>query len=201
MYIGVWPEYHLAKIVAQAEEVGKAAKEGAAGPPPEDAAAAFLGEALSQASICRRVDLDDGLPASDRRFNVGPGQLSAVQRSSAEGRRKAAQASPATPAGPCLPPLARPASGSRSGSRAGGRGSGRRAHSQPRLWQPPLPGEGAGAVGGGGCRRARDLRPCRRPRGCLLRTEEGPLLAVRPPMRLKGQLVLMSGKEPTLRAP
>jgi len=166
MYIGVWPELHLAKLVAALQEgqlplpnasvdaPSDGRRSASPGPgachtpssassqwgPPSSAATPNLFADLLRVPLARRVDVGDAAPRPSGRHGIGPDRLSAVlQQNEAERRRRVSQAQ--------LPPIPRPKSSTPAPRQqplpTSARGSaGERAHSQPRLWQPPLLGAG-----------------------------------------------------------
>lgn len=166
MYIGVWPEYHLAKLVA----AKRAADEGpgpeplpggspASGPPSQRRGSKTGCETPSSVTSCasdpiwnvplvRRVDQLHTLEVPrrpSRGFNIGPEELPAARRSRSEGRRgPGTPTPPAAAAGGRLPPLRR---AGREPGRPQQRSVVGRAASQPRTFQPPLPESN----GGGSC--------------------------------------------------
>eukprot|EP00747_Dinoflagellata_sp_TGD_P023708 gnl/TRDRNA2_/TRDRNA2_130018_c0_seq1.p1 gnl/TRDRNA2_/TRDRNA2_130018_c0~~gnl/TRDRNA2_/TRDRNA2_130018_c0_seq1.p1 ORF type:complete len:505 (-),score=77.30 gnl/TRDRNA2_/TRDRNA2_130018_c0_seq1:83-1597(-) len=169
MYVGVWPELHLAKLVAAATadaesaggkgsrvsdsplSRGNSPHGSGRGTPSDRGPASWAGDgrdslqSLLQVPLCRRVDLDfvngraQPRTRPPRPLDIGPNELPTAIRSQSEehgnGRKK-------------LPPLARhgDAGGSRGASQRPVRSTSsrpspraERAHSQPRLYRPPLP--------------------------------------------------------------
>eukprot|EP00931_Biecheleriopsis_adriatica_P053682 TRINITY_DN31488_c0_g1_i2.p1 TRINITY_DN31488_c0_g1~~TRINITY_DN31488_c0_g1_i2.p1 ORF type:complete len:365 (-),score=62.89 TRINITY_DN31488_c0_g1_i2:26-1120(-) len=123
MYIGVWPEYHFAKLVAESEKL--AASD--AGTPTSASHTPVL------LPPCHRVDISrhsTEVAPSAARWSIGPEQLPASRRCESENRRQTPQAQAGR-----LPPLPRASS---SGPQRHGRAS-ERSHSRPRLFAPQLP--------------------------------------------------------------
>lgn len=135
MYIGAWPEYHVAKLVAALEqppasgrtsEPGGSRASGASG----EALTAVV-DALQQASFCRRVDRAESPLQRRSRGAIGPEQLPAAIARQAKRR-------------PSLPPIG-PGGSAPQSPRARGASPARipaaRAQSQQRVvhLQPPAP--------------------------------------------------------------
>jgi len=147
MYIGVWPEYHVAKLVAKAH--AKHSKLPSQHQPMESASQSGdswrsstsastttswiseVREGMGQAQFAKRVDIFKGHEPSPRlrSFNIGPDQLPAACRSQSERRLVAQKAR--------LPSLQQSRGRiSSSSPQQRGQRERQRPRSQPRLSQP-----------------------------------------------------------------
>mmetsp|Transcript_95178 Transcript_95178/g.188563 ORF Transcript_95178/g.188563 Transcript_95178/m.188563 type:complete len:333 (+) Transcript_95178:144-1142(+) len=152
MYIGVWPEYHVAKLVAKAHSkhsrspsqhrpVESATRSGdswrsSTSAPTATSWISEVREGMGQVQFAKRVDILSGHEPSPRlrNFNIGPDQLPAACRSQSERRLAAVR----TRLSSLQHPRRRASSSSPQQFVQQER---QHQQSQPRLLQPPSPRE------------------------------------------------------------